>query len=779
MPQKKRLGEILIEAGVINEEQLERALHLQQESHKLLGQILVEMGWATEQEVCRAVAKVLNMDYVNVDKALISQEVVQLIPESLATKYNVLPLFIQNKTLYLAMENSLDSDVIKYLEMNTGMHIRSLIAPPIQLREAVRRHCSIEEYVKGLLGNVRQEEPISIEKEMEVSEEGTVRSDVQTIGEEDQIVRLVSLILAYGIKERASDIQIKSTSKHVTLQYKIDGILTEEILLPKWLQSPLISAIKEISGMDLAEQDHLQDGRFGLVYMHRKIDLLVSTVFTSFGENIVIHILDQKTAFHRLNRLGLSSGHQNLCRMIIHQPQGWIVVTGPPGCGKTTTLYALLKAMKDSTKKIVTLENPVEYQLDGIEQFQVNPRVEQVFPRGLQSLLSQKLHVIFIGEVRDAETATLAVQASETGHLVLSPLHASDAVSTIRRLLHLGISPDLLAFNLLVVIAQRLVRRICPQCKTKHVPTDQELQSIGFHSGHGPAFVCYRGSGCKTCKHTGYYGQTGIYEILTLNDRLREEILRYPKKRTLKQLALEAGMETILEDGIKKIQQGITTIEEVARVCAVEPYESEKTIRCPGCGKDIMENENICPFCRSRLCEPCEQCGAELEQEWLVCPFCGAQKWEAAEETLPRLQQPQTSIQPEIPQRAVRIVVVENDEATRNMITSLLRQQGYEVYTAVHEEVALEQIRSKRPELVILATAAPQKNGFSICKALRSSVDTMFIPTLMLTKRDSVEEKLQGLSLGVNNYLTKPFEPDELLTRIEFVLRRSYQQEKE
>ncbi len=775
MPQKKRLGEILIEAGIINEEQLERALHLQQENRKLLGQILVEMGWVAEQEVCRAVAKVLNIDYVSVDNALVSQEVVQLIPEALAAKYNVLPLFIQDKNLYLAMENALDSDIMQQIETSTGMHVKSLIAPPIQLQKAVRRHYNIDEYLGSMLENAKGEEMVSVE----VSEDSIETGEVRKISEENQIVRFVNLIIANGIRERASSIHIEPMSKYVTMWYKIDGMLTGGISIPKWVQSSLISTIKGISGMGIAEHRAFQDGGFTVRYAQRKINLYVSTLVAGFGENIIIRILDRKMAFHHLNRLGLSPEHQSICRMMIHQPQGWIVVTGPPGCGKTTTLYALLNAMKGGTKKIVTLENPVEYELEGIDQFQINPRVEQAFSRGLRSLLSQKPNVIFVGEIRDAETAILVLQALEAGYLVLSPLHASDVVSTVRRLFHLGISPDLVASNLLVVIAQRLVRRICPECKTKHVPTDQELQSIGIHNGHIPPFACYKGGGCKTCKYTGYLGQTGIYEIFAPNDRLRREIMRCPTKRTLKQLAIEAGMETMLEDGIKKIRHGITTVEEVARVCPVEPDKPEGTIRCPGCGKDIMETENICPFCRSRLYELCEQCGAELEQEWLVCPFCEAQKWNVSEADLSLLQKPQIPIPSNIQQKNIRIVVAESDESTRKMVTSLLDRQGYEVFTAVNGEDVLEKIRIKLPDLILLDPNIPKRDGFSVCKAIRSGVRTMFIPVVMLTKQNSIEEKVRGLSLGANEYITKPFEPDALLARIEFVLHHLYQREQQ
>lgn len=776
MSQKKRLGEILTEAGTISAEQLEKALHLQQGNRKLLGQILVEMGWATEQEVCRSVANVLNMDYASVDQALISQEVVQLVSQTLAAKYNLCPLFVQDNALYLAVENSPDPDVVQQIEENTGMRVKAVIAPPIQLQEAVRRHYNIEEYVGSVLGKVTEEKPVSAEQGTDVSKATGDLGEPQKTGKRDQISRFVMLMVSNGITARARAIHLESTAKHVMMRYNIDGLLTGGVLIPKWLQLPLISTIKDLAGMDDSERDLFQHGRFSMQYAHREIDLLVTQPFTSFGESLIIRIFDPKAAFHHLNRLGFSAEQQSLCRLMIHQPQGWIIGTGPPGCGKTTTLHALLNAMKD--KKIVTLENPVEYPLDGVDQFQINPRVEQAFARGLHSLLQQQPDVIFIGEIRDAETAALAVQASETGHVVLSPMYVSDTVSTIRRLFHLGIPPDLVASNLLMVIAQRLVRRICPECKSKHVPTEQDLQRIGIYNGHTPTFVSYKGEGCKTCKYTGYYGQTGIYEVLAPSDRLREEILRCSTKRTLKQIAIEAGMKTMLEDGIRKIQQGITTFEELARVCPVDQAEPDQTIQCPGCGKTIMPTESICPFCRSRLCESCEQCGADLEPEWLVCPFCGAQKWNTPEADLPMLQKLQIPIQLDIHPKAIRILVAESDDSARKIMTSLLEQQEYEVFTAVHGEDALEKIRTKAPNLVILAVDLPKRNGLSVCKALRSNTETMFMPVIMLTERNSLDEKLQGLSLGANDYIRKPVEPDGLLARIKVILQQLYASEK-
>lgn len=775
MAQRKRLGEILVEACIISQEQLDEALRLQESQNRLIGQILVDMGWVSEYEVCRAVAEILNIKYVDVEGALISQEVVQLAPEGLAAKRNILPLFIQDKTLYLAMENPLDVDVIQRIEFRTGMQVRPLIAPPSQLRETVRKHYNVDEYIGSMLGNVVEENAVSVEAETEVSEDFVDISKVKKISEGSQVVRLVNLIISEGVKRRASDIHIEPTAKHGNVRYRIDGMLTKGIQVPNWLQLPLVSRIKVISGMDIAERRKPQDGRIRVRYAQRKIDLRVSTLLTNFGEKVVIRILDSKTSSHDLTRLGISAEHLKLYRTLISQPQGWVLVTGPTGSGKTTTLYASLNTMKDVTKNIVTVEDPIEYQLEGINQVQVNPKAGLTFASGLRSILRQDPNVILVGEIRDAETAGIAMQASETGHLVLSTLHTNDSISTVNRLFNLGISPDLVAANLLVVVAQRLVRRICPKCKTEYVPDVQELQSIGIYNGQRSPFVAYKGSGCRTCKQTGYYGQIGIYELFAPNDRLRNEIAKRPTKQVLKQLATEAGMKTMLQDGIEKVRQGITTIEEVARVCYVEPDESVRTIECPECGKTLTENEDICTFCQSHLNKICGQCGAKLEDTWQLCPFCGTQTPKEPETDRQAVPTSPTPIQFDMQKREIRIVAADDEPPIRDMVKHLLETNGYQVISAVDGDDALKKIRSELPDMVILDVMMPKRDGFSVCKAVRSSMETMFIPIVMLTGQDSIEEKLQGLSLGADDYITKPFNADELLARIETVLRRSYQ----
>jgi len=745
MLRRKRLGECLIEASVITERQLAETLLQQEGTNKRLGQILIEKGLGDGgRNFSGGVKSTACIDYVNVDDALISQDVVQLVPETLATKHNILPVLIQNTTLHLAMEDPLDINVIQHVEFQIGMQVKPLITLPSQLREAIRRHYNVEEYVGSLLENVPAEEAVSIEQEpdaVDVMNGVTDLRDLRELSEGSQVVKLVNMIVADGIKQRATDIHIEPSPKHITIRYRVDGVLTGNIPIARWLQLPMVSRIKVLAGMDISERHKPQDGRIGITYANRRINLRVSTLPSNFGEKVVIRVSDKQTSSHDLSHMGMSQRYLNLYRTMLQKPQGWILVTGPTGSGKTTTLYASLNAIKDITKSIVTVEDPIEYQLEGINQVQVNPKGGLTFASGLRSILRQDPDIILVGEIRDIETASVAMQAAETGHLVLSTLHTNDAISTVNRLFNLGIDPDLLASNLLAVVAQRLVRKICLQCKTEYIPDIEELRKVGLSESQAND-VFWKGAGCKVCMNTGYYGRIGIYELFVPNDRLRDEIANRPAKHILKNLAIKAGMKTMLQDGIEKVLQGITTLEEIARVSPVEQDILESTLQ------DIENKQAI------------------------VTPPPGTT-------AQPVVQEQQIATQADVPEKPDRILIAEDDVRIRKTLKRLLKRRDYQVILAVDGEDALEKIRVERPDLVLLDIRMPKRDGFSVCQAMRSDVKTIFIPVIMLTALDSIEEKLHGLSVGADDYITKPFHPDELLARIEAVLFRSYQRETE
>jgi len=808
MADESRLGKALLKAGVITQPQLDEALREHQREKISLIPLLIQKGWCHERDIVHALSVTLHIRTIDVKHVLLSQKIVRMVSKLLATTRHVLPVLVQNNSLFLAMENPLDREVIQDIESSTNMQVTPVLATSSELREAIRRHYNMSEYVGTMLERVEEVE----ETKLAAAAKPTTAAPIQTPNNESdakqkqsQIVRLWNMIFSEGIKARASDIHIEPSQQHVRVRYRIDGMLTRGINLPKEIYKPLLSRIKVLSGMDIMTRHSSQDGHIRVNYANRTVDLRVSTVVTNQGEQIVIRILDRTSRFYNITRLGLSAEQLTLYETFIEQTQGLILATGPTGSGKTTTLYALLHEMKDGARHIVTIEDPIEYQLEGISQIQVTPNTGMTFASGLRSILRQDPNVILVGEIRDAETASVAMQAAETGHLVLSTLHTTDAVSSIYRLATLGIPVNVIASNLLAVVGQRLVRRICPRCIKEYTPTQHEIETLGLH-GSQADFVFYRGEGCKACKQSGYYGQIGVFEIFIPTERLRKAIIKGANKQQLQRLAVESGMKTLFETGIEKVMQGMTSVEELLRVTSPKPKDAKKApakqsvVSKPADAVPPADREAV-PSKPKEIAPPsesapttliCPQCSATLQPNWLICPMCGwlkkekpveseipdfAELEEITETEIEPQPQPATPSQVDIPKWKERIVIAEDDPDASMMIKFFLQRQGYHVILAKDGEEALEKIREERPDVVILDINMPKLDGFGVCKAMRASVETMFTPVIMLTALSSIESKIQGLSLGADDYITKPFHPGELGARIEAILRRSYQHE--
>lgn len=737
MNRRRRLGEVLVEACLISPEQLNQALAIQEHERKPLGRILTELEWVDEKDIYKALSEIWGIEYVDISQVMISPQVLQIVPEETARKYLVFPLFLQDKLLYLAMENPLQLEPLQIIEFKTRLRVKPLLASRSKIQEALNRHFNTDSYVEKVLAQVQSKEKIEVIQNPEREED---LSKLEKSTEGSQVMQLVNLILVNAIKKRTSDIHIEPAENLVGIRYRIDGLLSDPIRLPKTLQQPLISRIKVMANLDIAEKRRPQDGKIKIHFSGRPIDLRVSTLPTNFGEKVVIRILDKKVALHNLASLGMSETQLATFQHALSQPQGLILVTGPTGSGKTTTLYAGLNALRDKTKNIVTIEDPIEYQLEGINQVPVNRKAGVTFASVLRSVLRQDPNVILVGEIRDSETAEIAIQASQTGHLVLSTLHTNDAVATVTRLFNLGIAPDQVASNLLLAMAQRLIRRICPACKKSYVPSSEELKKFGFSKQSPSSFSSsfYRGTGCEQCKNTGYYGQVGIFEMLVPGSDLKLAISNKTSETALKKLAMEQGMVTLLQDGLSKVRQGITTLDEMTRVCYVQESLT-------------VESSGIREFCRT--------CQRELDPDWKLCPYCGTPK-------LPESL--------EGSQRVCKILVADDDDRIGETLQAILEDQGYQIIRASDGVETLDKVQKENPDLVLLDVGMPLKTGFEVCQELRTSVETMFLPIIMLTAQTSISEKLKGLSLGADDYITKPFNGDELVERIKAVLRRSY-----
>lgn len=553
MEKRKLLGEMLIDEGLITPEQLNKAIELQKNSGLRLGQVLIRMGLVSEEGMIATLGDQAGIPYVNLDNYIIDPKVLALIPENLARTFLIIPLFRIAHTLTIAMADPLNVKAIDEVRRRAGCEVDTAVSTEEQIRRAVDSYYGISSSIEDIVKE-------ALEGDLKVTVEGTEGETAP----EGPIIRLVNLIIFQAVRDNVSDIHIEPDEHKLGIRYRIDGILHESVAPPKHLQAALISRIKVMANMDIAETRAPQDGRFQINSEGKNIEFRISSFPTIYGENIVLRILDQSKAALNMEELGFAPEILEKYRTLLKSPYGIILVTGPTGSGKTTTLYASLNAINSIDKNIITIEDPVEYRLKLIRQTQINPKAGITFASGMRSILRQDPDVIMVGEMRDLETAEMAFQAALTGHLVFSTLHTNDSVGALARLLHLGIEPFLVASSTVAVLAQRLVRTICPNCKTAHPPSQEEMKSFRLEKREGYEF--YRGKGCKACRNTGYKGRIGIYELLTVNEPIRKLILENGSAAVIRETARQSQeMKMLREDGLAKACRGITTLEEINR----------------------------------------------------------------------------------------------------------------------------------------------------------------------------------------------------------------------
>ncbi|OGL43519.1 MAG: hypothetical protein A2W05_01270 [Candidatus Schekmanbacteria bacterium RBG_16_38_10] len=433
---------------------------------------------------------------------------------------------------------------------------------------------------------------------------------------------MVNAIVSNAIKDKASDIHIKPQQNEVKLRERVDGLLRDMMTLPKWVQGLVTSRIKIMAKMDITEKRIPQDGRIKIRIENKEVDLRVSTLPTQYGENVVIRILDNKSKIFDIDSIGFSKEYTEVVKSMMNKPQGFILITGPTGSGKTSTLYCMLNYIKSEKIHIVSLEDPIEYEMPGISQVSINEKVGLTFPFSLRAVMRQDPDVILVGEIRDAETAFIAMQASVTGHLVFSSLHTNNTIGTITRLKNMGVPNYLIASSLNGVIAQRLVRLICPKCKVPYIPSSDEFISIGIKPDETKGIRFYKGTGCEDCGNSGYSGRIGIFEILNINSQIKELIVSDASEDAITKAALSSGLKYIIHDGIEKVKEGLTTLEELNRMLV---FEDEGTTICPKCSTTIRSDFMNCPNCSHTITILCSSCGKPREKEWKFCPYCKAE----------------------------------------------------------------------------------------------------------------------------------------------------------
>lgn len=614
-PSRRKLGELLVETGLLAPEKLSEALKAQKDSGKRLGQILVGMNLISEEEMAFALAMQLKIPYVDLTYHQIPLDVMETIPEEVSRKFICVPIALNSSILDVAMADPLDLNMMKDLQFITGYSIQPAISTTTQILDLLQRHYHPERTIGQVADELSGEEFMEFLPEREVREE---EEDSQAELKDSPFVKMVDLIIKNAIKKGASDVHIEAQENQVRVRNRVDGVLQDSIRLPKWTQPIIISRIKVLGGMDISEKRLPQDGRIKVRSRNVSVDLRVSTLPTYYGEKAVIRILNKQQSFLSLEQLGFSDRSLETLDSIISQPQGMLLITGPTGSGKTSTLYACMQEIKSDEKNIVTVEDPVEYELGGINQVQINEKVGLTFPFVLRSILRQDPNVIMVGEIRDVDTAEISLQASLTGHLVLSTLHTNDAPSAVARLIDIGVPAYMISSSIIGIVAQRLVRVICPDCKEEYIPPTDLLGRIGLDKKTLP-FKFYKGAGCAKCGNAGFRGRTVIEEVLVMSRKIRELIQNGASVDQIREAAMATGMTTLGNSGLKKIEMGITTIDEVLK--AVQQKEELTTI-CPHCRRGVSLDFKDCPYCKKPLVPTCNSCGRIVQPEWVVCPYC-------------------------------------------------------------------------------------------------------------------------------------------------------------
>ncbi|MBI1870160.1 MAG: type II secretion system ATPase GspE [Chlamydiae bacterium] len=557
------LDRILLEKGLVTQQQLDEAHEEHLRTGKSLGHVLINFGFLSEDEILSALGEQLDMEKVSLREMEIPPEVIKSVNSSTAKLYGIVPLRLKEGLLTIAMADPLNPDVLDDLRFLLGYEIKGAMSNEEDMVYAIDKYYGqADESIESLLGEMQTE--LSLGEDLSDTETLDV-GNLKELAREAPVVKLLNLILIQAIKDRASDIHFEPFETEFKVRYRVDGTLYEMVPPPKRLALALTSRIKVMADMNIAERRLPQDGRIQLNIAGRHIDLRVSTLPTQFGESVVMRVLDKTVVSLELSQLGLAEDHLKIMEEMIEKPNGIIIVTGPTGSGKTTTLYSSLKKINTIDAKIITTEDPIEYEIDGIMQIAIKSEIGLTFARCLRSILRQDPDRIMVGEIRDLETAQIAIQASLTGHLVFTTLHTNDAAGCIARLTDMGAEPFLISSTLIAAVAQRLVRKVCTECKEPVTLSLDLLEQLHLSQKDIEGITFYRGQGCSKCNNTGYKGRSAIFEILRISEPIRELILERAPSSLIKQKARETGMRTLREDALLKLYDGITTFEEIAK----------------------------------------------------------------------------------------------------------------------------------------------------------------------------------------------------------------------
>jgi type IV pilus assembly protein PilB len=614
---RRRIGEFLVDAGLLTRAQLREALAEQREAtaeqRRRIGQLVVDKGYLSERQLAQALADLLGLELVDLSADPLDIAMLRTLPRQVAQRHRMLVIRrdgVEGRHVTVAAADPTNVVALDDVRLFTGASsLTVVVCTESQIREQLARAWSLTDAAAEL--SAADDDVVD-----------TPEADLATAAEQAPTVRLATGIVTDAVRREASDINVEPQADGLRVRYRVDGLLRDVAHIPRSGAAALVSRLKIVSGLDIAERRLPQDGRTRLHVDGATVDARVSTLPSSHGEKVVIRLLASGTSVPAVDQLGLDERQLETLIASAGAPRGLVIITGPTGSGKTHTLYSVLSRVAVPEKNVVTLEDPVEIQLPGITQVQTNERAGLTFGRGLRSILRQDPDVVLVGEVRDNDTAELALQASLTGHLVLTTLHTNDSISALTRLVDMGVEPLLVASSLTLVVAQRLVRRPCRDCVAPYMPSDRVLASLGLRERDLAGATPMRGRGCPACGNTGYRGRTGIFELLPVTSRLRAVLLRTPTEAAVGAAARAAGMTTLRASGLARARRGETTFEEVLRVTQVDVSDGR---RCTSCDRVLADDMVACPWCATAVGRGhCASCARPLEPDWKICPWCRA-----------------------------------------------------------------------------------------------------------------------------------------------------------
>ncbi|MEP7382837.1 MAG: ATPase, T2SS/T4P/T4SS family [Gemmatimonadota bacterium] len=738
----------LVDAGALAE--------LRKLSGESLWDTAIKRKFVTDDQILAALSARFRMKLA--DLSLATEKACEAVPESLARKYRIVPLQVTDSALDIATADPHDLDCERTLGFATGRTIRMHLAAPSRLLERIDELYRPESAVEKFLDGMTQHDVESIADQPDLGDLDLSADKAH----ERPIIKLVDHIIAEGIQQRASDIHMEAQEKGVQVHYRIDGVLRHAMTLPRVVGIPLVSRIKIISGLDIADRLRPQDGRARVAVDGKRVDLRVSTLPASAGEKVVIRILDSSNNILALDNLGLSEGDFERIQHLVNLREGIVLVTGPTGSGKTTTLYAALRTILTRGVNIVTVEDPVEYKIPGIVQVQVNEKAGLTFPGALRSILRQDPDVVLIGEIRDKETAAVAIQASLTGHLVLSTLHTIDAASSIARLLDIGVESYKIAAALKGVIAQRLVRRLCPHCcKTATDPIAERLRRW-IPEGT----TLNQAVGCNECGNTGYRGRLALMEVLLADADVERRIAAGDSTDKIVDAAKLAGLRSLWESGIDHVIAGSIDLEELLRVVEA-PMEQPAPRRDPRTEPRHLSNE-MAPAPQAKPIAGAAAPPAEAPPEPTPtlagssrAPVMAGNAFELIDDLIPDVQR----------RGRHTILLVEDEAPLRLVLRDLLERDGFTVIEAADGIIALDEIDREAPDAIVLDLNLPRLDGYAVLARLRARPATATVPVIVLTAKSDEDNEVRVFDLGANDFLTKPFRPRALTARLRALLR--------